>query len=308
MRTAIIKAIHNFADTNENVFLINGDLGYGVLDTFAEKHPKKFLNAGIAEQNMIGIAAGLASLGNKVFVYSIANFPIFRCLEQIRNDLCYHNFDVNIIAVGAGLVYGSHGYTHYGIEDITVTRSLPNIQIFSPADPIEAEYVIQFMIQEPGPKYIRLGKSGEPKLQSKDLVFATQKGSPILNKSYGHDFAIFATGSILIEGIQALKNLAEIGINGSIYSFPVVLSIQQTHLYETINAYPAIFTLEEHSIKGGFGSIISEFISENFSNKIFKRIGIDSLKDSVAGDHTFLKSYYGLSYDKIYFQIKSILE
>ena len=164
------------------------------------------------------------------------------------------------------------------------------------------------MIQEPGPKYIRLGKSGEPKLQSKDLVFATQKGSPILNKSYGHDFAIFATGSILIEGIQALKNLAEIGINGSIYSFPVVLSIQQTHLYETINAYPAIFTLEEHSIKGGFGSIISEFISENFSNKIFKRIGIDSLKDSVAGDHTFLKSYYGLSYDKIYFQIKSILE
>jgi transketolase len=154
------------ASSDEKIFLLVGDLGYGVVDDFAKSFPKQFLNVGVAEQNMMGMAAGLAHSGYKVFVYSIANFPTIRCLEQIRNDVCYHNLDVTIVAIGAGFGYGTLGYSHFAIEDLAVLRCLPNLNIYSPGDSYELEVTLDQIATDKGPSYLRLGKNGENNLTS----------------------------------------------------------------------------------------------------------------------------------------------
>ncbi|MGH9680291.1 MAG: transketolase, partial [Candidatus Acidiferrales bacterium] len=139
MRSAFFRALTALAEQDERICLIVGDLGFGVVETFAERFPSRFLNAGVAEQNMTGIAAGMALSGKIVFTYSIANFPILRCLEQVRNDVCYHNADVKIVAVGGGLAYGALGPTHHATEDLAILRSLPRMAVVAPGDPAEAE-------------------------------------------------------------------------------------------------------------------------------------------------------------------------
>ena len=137
MRTAFIDTLCQLAAEDERIWLLTGDLGYSVLERFATRFPERYVNVGVAEQNMVGVAAGLARCGKMPWVYSIANFPTFRCLEQIRNDVCYHNGNVKVVAVGAGFAYGPHGYTHHGLEDVAILRALPNMTVVAPADPVE---------------------------------------------------------------------------------------------------------------------------------------------------------------------------
>src|SRR5271168_2577576 len=179
MRTAFFRALADLAERDERVNLIVGDIGFGVTENFARRFPQRFLNVGVAEQNMTGIAAGLALSGKIVFTYSIANFPILRCLEQVRNDVCYHNANVKIVAVGGGLAYGSLGATHHATEDLAIMRSLPRMTVIAPGDPFEAEAATRAVAAHSGPCYLRLGRAGEPAIHKSEVEFQIGKAIPV---------------------------------------------------------------------------------------------------------------------------------
>src|SRR3989338_7258901 len=162
MRPGIIKAVHQHMRKNKDSYFLTGDLGFSVLENLQKEFPTRVINMGVAEQNMIGVASGLALSGKKVFVYSIIPFVTMRCYEQIRDDACYHNLNIKIIGVGSGLSYGVLGSTHFALEDIGIMRCLPNMTVISPADPVEAELATKKIFIHPGPVYLRLGKKGEP--------------------------------------------------------------------------------------------------------------------------------------------------
>ena len=164
MRNTFIKNLVQHARTNDEIVLIVGDLGFSVVEPFAEEFPDRFINAGVAEQNMTGIAAGMASEGYHVFTYSIANFPLFRCAEQIRNDVDYHNLPVTIVSVGGGVVYGNLGYSHHAVQDFALIRSMPNMVIVAPGDPLEMSGGLDYLIKNPQPSYLRINKAGEPNI------------------------------------------------------------------------------------------------------------------------------------------------
>jgi len=260
VRNAFISELTKLAGKDPRIMLVVGDLGYGVVDEFATSMPAQFLNAGVAEQNMVGVAAGLASVGRKVFVYSIANFPTFRALEQIRNDVCFHGLDVTVVAVGAGVAYGTHGYTHHAVEDISIMRALPNMTVLSPADPLEARMVARFAVENTGPKYVRLGKNGERELHPTELLGSTLT-SPLLVRQ-GTDLVIATTGAIASECETASKQLSEYGIRAQVLSFPIVKPFPQGWL-GTLRAEVPIVTVEEHVRDGGFGSALLESLSDH---------------------------------------------
>ena len=193
MRTAFINELVIQAETDSSLFLVVGDLGYSVVEPFANQFPDRFLNAGVAEQNMTTVAAGLASEGYHVFTYSIANFSTLRCLEQIRNDICYHNLSVTVVAVGGGVAYGNLGYSHHAVQDIAALRSMPNMTVLSPADPGEAAGCVRYAIDKRRPSYLRLGKAGEKILHPTQLI----SNGPILVREGTADLAIAATGVVL---------------------------------------------------------------------------------------------------------------
>jgi transketolase len=162
MRSAFIDELINAAEEKDNIAFVVGDLGFGVIEPFLKRFPKRFINAGVAEQNMMGLAAGMASEGIHVFVYSIANFPTFRCAEQIRNDVDYHNLPVTVVAVGGGVAYGNLGYSHHAVQDYALLRAMPNMMIAAPGDPLEVRACMRYLVNNPQPSYLRLGKAGEP--------------------------------------------------------------------------------------------------------------------------------------------------
>jgi len=271
--------------------LLVGDLGYGVVDDFSQSLPEQFINVGIAEQSMIGVAAGMSSAGYRVFVYSIANFPTLRCLEQIRNDVCYHQRDVTVVSVGAGVAYGTHGYTHHAIEDLAIMRALPGMRIISPSDPAEAEAAALLTSEGKGPFYVRLGKNGERKLHSPGV--ALDLTSPIKLRD-GADCVIAAMGSITDNCILAAELLAqEDGIECVVFSCPLVRPLDVEWLKDLNQALPLI-TVEEHSLEGGFGSIVLEMISDHQLGLRLSRAGLDSEKISSLGSQDHLRVLSGL--------------
>jgi transketolase len=286
MRNAFIDELTLLAEKNEKIFLIVGDLGFGVIENFEQRFPKQFLNAGVAEQNMMGMAAGLASAGYQVFVYSIANFPVFRCLEQIRNDICYQELNVSIVSIGAGLSYGTLGYSHHAIDDIGVMRALPGMTIYSPADPIETRLALNSSIAIKTPKYFRLGKSGEP-----SLFNTTASSFPNwTNLVEGNQLLLLTTGTITIEAIAAAEILNADGIEISVYSIPVLKPfLIDVSLFEK---YQNILVVEEHSILGGLGSIVSEQISQNGLQKNLSLLGLPDLVHHELGSQKYLRNHF----------------
>ncbi|HEY1011419.1 MAG TPA: transketolase C-terminal domain-containing protein, partial [Herpetosiphonaceae bacterium] len=227
MRTAFIETLCELAETDERIWLVCADLGYSVVERFRDRFPERFVNAGVAEQLMTGMAAGLALSGKIVFTYSIANFPVMRCLEQIRNDVCYHNLPVKIVAVGGGLAYGAAGYTHHGVEDLAVMRVLPNMTVVAPGDPTEARLATRALVDWPGPCYLRLGKAGEPRVHDAEPPFAVGRA---IELRAGRDLALLSTGGMLATVVEAAAELARQGVEAAVISMPTLAPLDRAAL------------------------------------------------------------------------------
>lgn len=304
MRTAFINQLLVEAEINEKIFLIVADLGFSVIEKFQEKFPNRFLNVGISEQNMAGIAAGLAKEGFQVFIYSIGNFPTLRCIEQIRYDVAYHGLSVTIVAVGAGYAYGSLGPSHHSTEDIGILRTIPDILICSPCDPIEAKALTILCTQLRGTKYLRLGKAGEKEIHKSKSLKELKLGRPLKIKQLDSELkskrCVLGTGSILnkvLEDIKENTNFKDLHI----YSFPFIQPIDKKSLYNIFKEYSEIYTIEEHQLNCGFGSAILEYLNdycEEYSPEILpkiRRIGIKNTFISIAGTQDYLRKTAGLS-------------
>ena len=299
MRTAFINQLLEEARHNEKVFLVIGDLGYHVVEPFAEEFPDRFLNAGIAEQNMAGLAAGLAMTGYNVYIYSIGNFPTLRCLEQIRNDIAYHKANVKIVSVGAGYAYGSLGATHQATEEIGALRVIPNMTVATPGDPVEARAIAKFSASYEGPMYIRLGKAGEKVAHEEEsLVVKAGDILPVMKKS-GNKKAVLACGNILAAAKEQItaENLAY-----DLYSVPFVKPIDKSQLMSIIESHPdGIKTIEEHQSSCGMGSAIVELVNDMFADGEIKcypmihRIAIPDEFAGVVGTQAYLREYEKLT-------------
>ena len=293
MRTTFVKTLIELAKENKNIELITGDLGFGVLKPFYEQCPDQFTNAGIAEQNMTTVAAGMALEGKTVFTYSIGNFPTLRCVEQIRNDCAYHNANVKIVCVGGGFVYGSLGMSHHATEDIAVLRALPNVVVMAPADFAEAEACTRALVNYPGTAYLRLGRGGEKQIHEKKID-NFQIGKALKVKE-GERIALFSTGGIAEEVMDAYEDLVNEGYNPAFYTFPTIKPIDVDLIKKESKEYDLIVTIEEHNIVGGFGSAVAEVMAEMREKKaVLLRLGINDEYCVTVGDQKYLRKQYGM--------------
>lgn len=292
MRAAFIETLFDLARSDDRIVLITGDLGFGVVEPFAARFPHQFLNVGVAEQNMTGIAAGMALSGKVVFTYSIGNFPSLRCLEQVRNDVCYHNANVKIISVGAGLGYGALGASHHATEDIAVMRALPNMTVLSPADDIEAKMATRAVVSHPGPAYLRLGRASEPAVHAKNRGFTIGKAIQVAN---GDDIALIATGSMVHVCMLAARVLAVKGIQSRVLSMHTIKPLDEDAILSAANETDAIVTAEEHSKIGGLGSAVAEVLAERGTHVPFRRVALPSGFISEVGSQQYLRATYSLS-------------
>lgn len=305
MRDTFVETLIEIAKKDKNVHLITGDLGFGVLKPFWEQLPDQFTNAGIAEQNMTGIAAGMAREGKIVYTYSIGNFPTLRALEQIRNDCAYHNANVKIVCVGGGFVYGSLGMSHHATEDLAIMRALPDVTVLAPGDLLEAEHATKAIYEHQGTCYLRLGRGGEKLIHENLNGF--QIGKAIKIKE-GNKIAIFSTGAIFDEALEASKILNKEGIEPALYSFPTVKPIDRKIIEECAKKYDLIVTVEEHNIIGGFGSAISEVLAELVGTKArVLKVGLNDKYSSIVGSQKYLRDVYDMSSKKIVQKIKETL-
>lgn len=295
MRTAFVKQLIEEAKHNDKIFLIVGDLGFNVVEEYVNLFPDRFLNVGIAEQNMIGVAAGLAKEGYNVYVYSIGNFPTLRCLEQIRYDVAYHNLNVKIVSVGAGYAYGSLGASHHATEDIGVMRVIPNMVVCSPGDPVETKKITTISANYDGPMYLRLGKAGEAVVHAQDILNLNIGEILPIRKKDGSKKVLLVSGSILSKAIDC-ENFSEMDI----YSIPFVKPLNVEHIKSIAVKYSDITVLEEHQKSCGVGSAIIEQINDLYAFDILsefpriKRLAIDDKFYSISGTQDYLREQAGL--------------
>ena len=292
MRDAFARVLEEEMEQNERIVLITGDLGFGVLRQIHRRFPDRLINAGIAEQGMVSMAAGLATTGRTVLVYSIGNFPVLRPLEQIRNDCVYHKADVKIVCVGGGFVYGSLGMSHHATEDLAVMRALPDVRCFAPGDPIETEAVTREIIHTPGTCYLRLGRGNEPTIHTGMLV-DWKAPSPVTLKK-GTDIALLSTGGILTQTVAAAERLAGINIRAEVVSFPCLKPMDAEAVRELTGRFRHIVTVEEHNVIGGFGSAVCEIAAETGSGCRVHRIGLQDCYSSIVGNQQYLREVYGM--------------
>ncbi len=290
MRDAFTRALIREAAKDPKLTLVTGDLGFGVLKPFWETYPDQFVNAGIAEQGMTGLAAGLAMTGRTVLTYSIGNFPTLRCIEQIRNDCAYHNANVKVVCVGGGFVYGSLGMSHHATEDMAILRALPGVTVFTPGDPHEVEAIVPVMLNTPGTCYLRLGRGGEPTLHEGPIENYTAPKALTLRQ--GKDVALLSAGGILTQTVGAAKLLEEQGVSAEVVSFPCLKPIDREKLIELSQRFKHIVTVEEHSIVGGFGTAVCEVIAEEGANCRVHRIGMEDVYSTIVGTQDYLRGEY----------------
>jgi len=305
MRKTFIKTLFEEAKKNPKIFLVTGDLGFMALEEFRDNLPKQFLNIGVAEQNLIGFSAGLALTGKKVYAYSIVPFVTMRPFEQVRDDVCYHNLDVTLVGPGAGFSYSFNGPTHYGLEDISIMRSLPNMTVVCPGDPMEVAAATKASVKHKGPMYLRLGKAGEPIIHKNPINFKIGESIEVLK---GKDATLFATSNLLQNAVEAGKLLKQKGINCRVVSMHTIKPLDVEVIKKAAKETKIIFTLEEHSIIGGLGSAVAEFLAESNYKVKFKRLGVPDVYPKVVGTQIFLRDMFGLSPEKIAAEIKKFVK
>ncbi|MBQ8429672.1 MAG: transketolase [Clostridia bacterium] len=302
MRDTFVRTLLEIAKKDKNVYIITGDLGFGVLKPFWEQLPDQIINAGIAEQNMTSIAAGLAMQGKTVYTYSIGNFPTLRCIEQIRNDCAYHNANVKVVCVGGGFVYGSLGMSHHATEDIAMMRSLPDVTVLAPGDLVEAECATKAIYETPGTCYLRLGRGGEKRIHEKLDNFMLGKAIEIQK---GEKVAVFSTGAIFDEVNEACEELKAQGITPTVYTFPTVKPIDKEVILECAKTHKAIVTVEEHNLSGGFGSAVAEVLAEEGGAKAkLVRVALDDRYSCIVGSQKYLRKQYSIDAKAIVEKVK----
>jgi transketolase len=287
MRNTFIKKLTEAAQINSKIILIVGDLGYSVIEEFQEKFPERFYNAGIAEQNMASMAAGLASEGFHVFIYSIANFPTFRCAEQLRNDVGYHNLPVTVVNVGGGLSYGNLGYSHHAVQDFGLMRLFPEFDILSPGDPIETEMCMDYLLNNPGPSYLRLKKAGEP-----NYNFNVKNLKPgIWNEviiSKNNKILLATSGGLHIA--QQMRNANNEYADFGIYTCPIWGAKFKELQQNQIDKFDEIITVEDHLLDCGFGSWLRESITKPNSHiKVINKALSQDVIGKVGSEEYLLK-------------------
>ena len=296
MRDTFVRTLIALAKEDPNIELVTGDLGFGVLKPYWEALPDQFINAGIAEQNMTGLAAGMALEGKTVFTYSIGNFPTLRCLEQIRNDCAYHNANVKVVCVGGGFVYGSLGMSHHAMEDLAVMRALPDVAVLAPADLVEAEAATRAIAAYPGTCYLRLGRGGEKRIHDQIENFQIGKAIPVRR---GEKVAIFSTGAIFEEVQAAVELLEAAGVHPTVYTFPTIKPLDEEVIRTCAAEHELIVTCEEHNIVGGFGSAVAEVMAESPARAKLMRVGMNDAYCTLVGSQKYLRDQYGMSGEKI---------
>ena len=289
----MLDAFHELADRDPDFIVLTGDLGFGVFESFQIKFPKQFFNIGIAEQNMIGIASGLALEGKKIFVYSIGNFPTMRCLEQIRNDACYHELNINIVCQGGGFTYGSLGMSHHATEDLAIMRALPGITVVAPLNGMQAKSAVFHLYDTLSVGYLRLEK------EEKNIPISNMFQNFQLSRAEvlreGSDLAIIGCGSILNEALIAANELENHGISCKILNMHTIKPIDKEAIIEIAQRNNLIITLEEHNIIGGLGSAVCEIIAEHELSVKVKRMGLNDCYSNIVGDQCYLRNIYRLN-------------
>lgn len=292
MRKTFINTLIELAHEDKDIVLITADMGFSVLEPFFEEFPERSINCGIAEQNAVSIASGLALAGKKPYVYTIIPFLVERAFEQVRLDVAYMNINVKLVGIGAGFTYGTAGATHHAIEDISLMRSLPNMTVCCPGDNNEAEQIIRQSIQNDKPMYIRIGRHNRGIFDNHKIEIG--KASVIKE---GKDIAVIATSNMLPDAAGYCKKLEEEGRNPYFISMHTIKPIDKSLIEDLVNNGIEIHTLEEHSIIGGLGSAVAEVIAESGKGVKFKRIGIPDTFSHYVGSQKYIKQQFGLYFE-----------
>lgn len=296
MRDQFIRRLSALAESDPRLMLLTADLGFGVLNTFAERFPSQFLNVGVAEQNMTGLATGLALEGRVVFTYSIANFPTLRCLEQIRNDAAYHDANVKITAIGGGFSYGALGMSHHATEDLAILRALP-ITVVAPGCDWEATEATTAIARQPGTCYLRLDRSSAGSTQQPGETFELGKARMLRD---GSDLTIVSTGGILGAVLEAAERLSIHGVEARVLSIHTVRPLDSAAVIAASAETGGILTVEEHTIHGGLGSAVAEAcLDGGAAPRSFHRIGLRAGFTTHVGSQEYLRRQYGIDCDAI---------
>jgi transketolase len=294
MRNAFADELTKLGNDDPRIVMLSGDIGNRLFDKFKDKHPSRFFNCGVAEANMMGVAAGMAMNGLRPVAYTITPFVTTRCLEQIRTDVCYHEAPVTIVAVGAGLAYSGLGPTHHACEDISFLRSIPNMVVICPGDAFEVRGALRSAMQQDHPVYIRMGKKGEPVVH-KGPIADFQIGKAI-TISEGSDVCLLSTGNMLPEVIEAAHKLKDKGISAEVVSFHTVKPLDKEKLKQAFARFKLVATIEEHSLIGGFGSAVSEWLVDTETQaKKFLRFGTPDAFFKKSGEQEYAREMLGLT-------------
>ena len=304
MRKIFNKTLVECAEKDPRIHLVLADIGYGEIEPFARKFPERYMNCGVMEQNMTGVACGIAMEGNIAITYSIANFPTLRCLEQIRNDVCDHNVNVKIVIIGGGVSYGPLGISHHSTEDIAIMRSLPNMVVVAPCDLQEAEAATRAMLAHEGPVYYRCGYVGEKPIHKGPIQFELGKAITV---EEGTDCTIIFSGPLGLEAQKAVTIAREKGISCRLISMHTIKPIDREAIVKAAKETGRIVTVEEHNLSGGLGSAVAEVLAdEGCMNVKMKRMALPDVFVHEVGSQQFLRERYGLGMQDIVREIENI--
>ncbi len=306
MRNAFAAELTELARRDPRVVLLSGDIGNRLFDPFKQECGDRFFNCGVAEANMMGVAAGMAMSGMRPVVYTIVPFVTTRCLEQIRVDVCYHEQPVTIVGVGGGLSYASLGSTHHACEDVGLLRMLPGMTIVCPGDASEVRAGLRAALQHDGPVYLRLGKKGEPRVHEQEPPVEIGRSLPVRS---GSDIALLAVGHVLPLALRAAEILAERGISARVDSFHTVKPLDEECLADVFARYRLVSVIEEHSVIGGAASAVAEWLARRSGTSArFLPVGVDDRFQHRSGSVAYLRHLVGLEPDVIAAKVEAALD
>jgi len=290
MRNSAAKEIKAYCEEYSDGFLIAGDAGFGVWEDFQKELPSQYINPGINEQATIGLASGMALSGHKVFYYNIIPFVLMRCYEQVRVDVCYANLPIVLIGIGSGITYAPAGMTHYSVEDITLAKTMPNLNIISPSDPIQVKKALEYAIESQNPTYIRISRSGEPTLFEENIDIT----QPTYIKN-GNSKVIVFHGSIVDEVIKASEELVDVAL----ISFAIIAPLDEEQTKKILQEYATVYVVEEHFSEGGLGTILSDFAMLHSIDVKIEKIAIKNHYIHKIGSCNYLRKEFGIDASSI---------